>query len=92
MRAFALNHILITIASITIVMGSIVAMLVSPADVAAQNGPTPRAYITAVIGAGDDTVSWSDPDGCSSEYNIYKAVRPPRNNAETSRTLQDEAR
>ena len=77
----------VAIASIAVVLGLVWTMLGSPADVAAQNGPTPRAYITAVIGAGDDTVSWSDPGGCSAEYNIYKAVRPPRNNAERSRTL-----
>ena len=77
----------VAIASIAVVLGLVWTMLGSPADVAAQNGPTPGAYITAVIGAGDDTVSWSNPGGCSSDYNIYKAVRPPRNNAERSRTL-----
>ena len=77
----------VAIASIAVVLGLVWTMLGSPADVTAQNGPTPGAYITAVIGAGDDTVSWSNPGGCSSDYNIYKAVRPPRNNAERSRTL-----
>ena len=40
------------------------------------NSPVTKAYITVVIASGDDTVSWSDPDGCSSDYNIYKAITP----------------
>ena len=48
------------------------------------NNPATKAYITVVIATGDDTVSWSDPDGCSSDYNIYKAITPSGNNSETS--------
>ena len=46
-----------------------------------------RAHITVVIADGEDTVYWSDPDSCSSDYNIYLALTPPSNHAETSRTL-----
>ena len=62
------------------------AMLSGPAHVAAQSGSDPAAYITVVITDGDDTVSWSDPDNCSSDYNTYLAVTPRSNDAETSRT------
>ena len=48
------------------------------------NSPATKAYITVVIASGDDTVSWSDPDGCSSDYNIYKAITPSANYSETS--------
>ena len=48
------------------------------------NSPATKAYITVVIASGDDTVSWSDPDGCSSDYNIYKAITPSGNDSETS--------
>ena len=48
------------------------------------NIPATKAYITVVIASGDDTVSWSDPDGCSSDYNIYKAITPSGNDSETS--------
>ena len=60
---------------------------------AAANTPTtgaptisdPEAYVTVEIKDGDDTVSWSDPGNCSSDYNLYLAVTPRANNAETSR-------
>ena len=95
MNIVARNRISAAVASIVAVLVLTMMMLGNPADVAAQNGPTPRAYITVGIAAGDDTVSWSDPGGCSSEYNIYKAVRPhpSRNNPnpQTSRTLLDTA-
>ena len=63
--------------------------LTSPATDAVAAAPTPnspatKAYITVVIAAGDDTVSWSDPEGCSSDYNIYKAITPSGNDSETS--------
>ena len=63
--------------------------LTSPATDAVAAAPTPnspatKAYITVVIASGDDTVSWSDPDGCSSDYNIYKAITPSGNDSETS--------
>ncbi len=48
------------------------------------NSPVTKAYITVVIASGDDTVSWSDPGGCSSDYNIYKAITPSDNYSETS--------
>ncbi len=45
-----------------------------------------EAYVTVEIEDGDDTVSWSDPGNCSSDYNLYLAVTPHGNDAETSRT------
>ena len=54
------------------------------AEATQPNNPATKAYITVVIATGDDTVSWSDPDGCSSDYNIYKAITPSGNNSETS--------
>ena len=48
------------------------------------NSPATKAYITVVIASGDDTVSWSDPGGCSSDYNIYKAITPSANYSDTS--------
>ena len=45
-----------------------------------------EAYVTVEIEDGGDTVSWSDPGNCSSDYNLYMAVRPHGNDAETSRT------
>ena len=48
------------------------------------NSPATKAYITVVIASGGDTVSWSDPGGCSSDYNIYKAITPSVNDSETS--------
>ena len=50
----------------------------------AANNPATKGYVTVVIATGDDTVSWSDPDGCSSDYNIYKAITPSGNDSETS--------
>ena len=47
-------------------------------------GAPTRGYVTVVIASGDDTVSWSDPDGCSSDYNIYKAITPSGDDSETS--------
>ena len=62
----------VAIASIAVVLGLVWTMLGSPADVAAQNGPTPRAHITVELSSSiEDTVSWSDPDACSSDYHIY---------------------
>ena len=54
--------------------------------VASQSGSDSEAYITVEITDGDDTVSWSDPEGCSSDYNLYLAVTAPGDDAETSRT------
>ena len=39
-----------------------------------ETASEPKAYITVVIAAGDDTVSWSDPDECTSDYNTYLNV------------------
>ena len=36
--------------------------------------PDPEAYVTVVITSSDDTVSWSDPDECTSDYNTYLKV------------------
>ena len=36
--------------------------------------PDPEAYVTVVITSSDDTVSWSDPDECTSNYNTYLNV------------------
>ena len=52
-------------------------MVMGPAQVAAQSTQDARAYITVQIRSGDDLVSWSDPDGCTSGYNIYLEVRTP---------------
>ena len=73
------------LAAIAAVLGLASMMMGGPGHVAAQNETTPEAYITVVIESGDDTVSWSDPDECSSDYNIYQAVRPSGNDSETSR-------
>ena len=74
------------IASIALVVGMTLMVLASPADVAAQSEPTPRAYLTVVVTDGDDTVSWSDPGNCSSDYNIYLAESPRHNTPETPPT------
>ncbi len=76
----------IVVALIGAVLGLTLVVSGSPSHVAAQSGSDPEAYITVVITDADDTVSWSDPDNCSSDYNLYLAVRPPSNDAETSRT------
>ena len=73
------------IAAIAAVLGLALMIMGGPGHVAAQNETTPEAYITIVIESGDDAVSWSDPDECSSDYNIYQAVRPSGNDSETSR-------
>ena len=76
-------------ASIAIVIGLFSATLPGPAPILAQNATPPSPYITAEIATGDDTVSWSDPSACSTDYNIYKAVTPPGHDGDpiTSRTL-----
>ena len=74
------------IASIAAVLGLASMIMGGPGHVTAQNETTLEAYITVVIESGDDAVSWSDPDECPSDYNIYQAVRPSGNDSETSRT------
>ena len=78
--------IVIAMASTVALLGLILMMLGGATHIAAQSQPTPEAYITVVIAGGDDTVSWSDPDGCSSDYNTYLNVTPYDDDAETSRT------
>ena len=77
---------LVALASVLTLLGLTLMMSGNPTNVAAQDEPSPRAYITVVIAAGDDTVSWSDPDGCTSDYNTYLAITPGSNGAETTRT------
>ena len=53
----------------------------------ATGQPTdPDAYVTVVITSGDDTVSWSDPDECTSDYNTYLSVTSGPGTGTTSRT------
>ena len=80
------NRISAAVASIVAVLVLTMMMLGNPAHVAAQDAPTLEPYITVVIADGDDTVSWSDPDICSSDYNIYLAESPRHNVPETSPT------
>ena len=62
----------IAMVSIAALLGLILMMFGSPARVAAQDDPTPRAHITVELSSSiEDTVSWSDPDACSSDYHIY---------------------
>ena len=68
-----LTGIAATAASMAILLLLALVMLGSPGHAAAQDAPTPRAYITVEIVKGDDTVSWYDPDGCTSDYNTYLA-------------------
>ena len=51
-----------------------------------ETASEPKAYITVVIAAGDDTVSWSDPDECISDYNTYLKVTSGPGTGTTSRT------
>ena len=65
------------------------AAVAAAANTPVTGAPTisdPEAYVTVEIKDGDDTVSWSDPGNCSSDYNLYLAVTPPDNDAETART------
>ncbi len=53
----------------------------------ATGQPTgPDAYVTVVITSGDDTVSWSDPDECTSDYNTYLSLTSGPGWGTTSRT------
>ena len=65
------------------------AAVAAAANTPVTGAPTisdPEAYVTVEIKDGDDTVSWSDPGNCSSDYNLYLAVTPTDNDAETART------
>ena len=62
----------IAIASIAAIVALAWTMILSPAQAVAQSAQ--EAYITVEISTGDDSVSWSDPNSCSSGYNIYLAV------------------
>ncbi len=48
--------------------------------------PDPEAYVTVVITSSDDTVSWSDPDECASDYNTYLKVTSGPGTGTKSRT------
>ena len=76
----------IAIASIAAIVALAWTMILSPAYAAAQSAQEARAYITVEISTGDDSVSWSDPDGCSSAYNIYLAVWSGPGVGQTTRT------
>ena len=63
--------------------------------VAGAVAAAPSSYITVVVTEDSSdsdnivtnfTVTWSDSDGCSTNYNIYLAVSPSDNDAEISRT------
>ncbi len=73
-----LKHIGIpmAIASIAAIVTLAWTMVLSPAQAVAQSAQQATAYITVEIKTGDDSVSWSDPSACSTDYNIYKAVTP----------------
>ena len=64
----------IAVASIAVIVVLAWTMNLSPAQAVAQSAQEARAYITVQISTGDDSVSWSDPDACSSGYNIYLVV------------------
>ena len=64
----------IAVASIAVIVVLAWTMILSPAQAVAQSAQEARAYITVEIRTGDDSVSWSDPDACSSGYNIYLVV------------------
>ena len=76
----------IAIASIVVIVALAWTMILNPAHAAAQSAQEARAYITVEISTGDDSVSWSDPDGCSSAYNIYLAVWTGSGVGQTTRT------
>ena len=76
----------IAIASIAAIVALAWTMILSPVYAAAQSAQEARAYITVEISTGDDSVSWSDPDGCSSGYNIYLAVWTGPGVGQTTRT------
>ena len=62
----------IAMVSIAALLGLTLMMLGGPTHVSAQGEPTPRAHITVELSSSiEDTVSWSDPDACSSDYHIY---------------------
>ena len=74
----------IVVAIIGAVIGLTLVVSGSPSHVAAQSGSDPVGYITVVITSGDDTVSWSDPDECTSDYNTYlKATSGPGTGTKT---------
>ena len=67
----------IAVASIAVIVVLAWTMILSPAQAVAQSAQEARAYITAEIRTGDDSVSWSDLDECPSGYNIYLVVTTP---------------
>ena len=71
MNRFSLLSAQIAVAAL---LALAVLTLGGPNGAAAQSGSGPESYITVVIAEGDDTVSWSDPDQCSSDYSLYFVV------------------
>ena len=78
----------IAIASIAAIVALAWTMILSPAQAVAQSAQEARAYITVQISTGDDSVSWSDPDGCSSGYNIYLTATTPVPGSSTGQTTR----
>ena len=74
------------VALIGAVLGLILVVLGSSTHVAAQSGSDPEATLTVVITSGDDTVSWSDPDACTSDYNTYLSVSSGPDSGTKTRT------
>ncbi len=67
----------IAVASVAAIVALAWMMIIDPDLVAGQSSQSARAHITVQIGSGDDTVSWYDPDGCTSKYNLYLYVNTP---------------
>ena len=79
------THIQIVALAIAAALALALTMLGGLPEVTAQSTEDPRAHITVEIRDGDDTVSWSDPDNCSSDYNLYLDVNSRSNDVETTR-------
>ena len=78
----------IAVASIAAIMALAWMMIIDPDLVAGQGSQSARAHITVQIGSGDDTVSWYDPDGCTSKYNLYLYVNTPVPGSSTGQTTR----
>ena len=78
----------IAVASIAAIMALAWMMIIDPDLVAGQGSQSARAHITVQIGSGDDTVSWYDPDGCTSKYNLYLYVNTPVQGSSTGQTTR----
>ena len=82
------TRILVVMAFLTTLMLLAGVMVLHPAQVAAQGTQGPGAYITVEITDGEDLVSWSNPDGCSSDYNLYLYVNSPVQGSSTGQTTR----